>query len=101
MQLSNKQQVQLSVEFRDANNVIVPVTGSPVWTSSDISIATVVPTADGLSASVLSVDNAVGSSTILVTLGTLSDSLVVDVSNDGGVGTATSAKIIVGAVTNK
>ena len=48
--LTDLQQVSLSVTFVDKFNNPAKVEGSPVWTSSDETIVTVTPAADGLSA---------------------------------------------------
>jgi hypothetical protein len=48
--LTDEQQVTLSVAFKTAKGNPATVDGAPTWRSSDDSIATVEPSADGLSA---------------------------------------------------
>ena len=48
--LTDRQEVDLAVEFRSKAGNPAPVDGVPEWESSDTSIMTVTPSADGLSA---------------------------------------------------
>lgn len=102
MQLNNKQKVNLSLVFKDVdNNPAVGVVGVPLWESSNQTIVTLVVSSDGLSATALTVDNAVGSSQITVNHLNLSAVLDIDVVAAPpvpSVGNATTSEIIVGTV---
>lgn len=100
MHISNRQKVALSAVFKDKDGVIVPVSGTPVWSTSDASIVTLVTAVDGLSTSAISVDSAVGSSTITLVSGDLTATLVIDVT-EAGPNPPTSVEILVGAVSDK
>ena len=51
--LTATQKVSCSIDPRDSKGNKAPVDGVPQWSSSDPAVATVVPSADGLSADVL------------------------------------------------
>jgi hypothetical protein len=64
--ITNEEKVGVSVSFFTDKGKPAKVDGAPVWKSSDESVATVVPSADGMSASIVSVDGAEGTATISV-----------------------------------
>lgn len=53
--LTDLQKAKLSVKFVDAMGNDAPVEGLPNWSTSDASLVTVAPAADGLSADVVTV----------------------------------------------
>lgn len=66
MDLKNTQGIDLTITPTKPDGQPGQVDGVPVWSSSDESIVTVTPTADGLGCRVLTVDNAVGTATVKV-----------------------------------
>jgi len=82
LNLTDSQQVALTVAFADKAGNPAPVDGAPVWTSSDETVVTVTAAADGLSA----VATAVGK------LGTAQVSVAADA--DLGAGNTTITGVI-------
>lgn len=101
--LTDTQQVDLSIQPVDKHGHPAPVDGVPVWDSSDASILTVTPAADGLSAVAVAV--APGTAQVNVTAdadlgaGTVPISGVLDVQVN--VGTAVSVNINAGTPTEQ
>ena len=62
--ITNDQQVVLTVHPVTAGGKPAPVDGAPLWTSSNVNVATLVVAPDGLSATVTAVG--VGTSTVTV-----------------------------------
>ena len=48
--LTTAQQTTVTAKFEDADGIVVPVQGTPVWSVDNTSIATVEPATDGMSA---------------------------------------------------
>ncbi len=68
--LTDVQKVAASLSFKDAAGNAAEVSGTPTWTTSDPSILTVTPAADGLSAEIAAV-GPLGTAQISVTDGNL------------------------------
>lgn len=55
VQITTLQKVNISAAFEDSAGIVVPIVGTPVWATSDATIATIAPSADGSNADVISV----------------------------------------------
>lgn len=77
--LTNTQKTTLTVTFADSQGNPTPVVGVPTWASSNTSAIIVVPSVDGLSAVISTVDNAIGLSQVSVSSGSVSATLDVQV----------------------
>jgi len=66
LQLTDSQQVNLTVEPVDKKGNQATIDAAPTWTSSDATVATVTPAADGLSATVVAVGK-LGTAQIVIT----------------------------------
>jgi len=65
--LNNEQKCSVAIDPKTAAGNPAPVDGIPTWESSDPSVATVEPSEDGKSASIVTGDGAIGTATINVT----------------------------------
>ena len=90
MFILDSEQVALSIQPVDAAGNPATVDGVPSWSSSDTSVLTLTPSADGLSA-VAAATGKLGTSTISVTLGSISGTLQVDVHSGAAVSVTISA----------
>jgi hypothetical protein len=90
MFIRDDEQVGLSIQPVDKAGNPAEVSGSPSWSSSDPTILTVVPSADGLSAVAAAVGK-LGKATVSVTLGSISGTLDVEVHSDAAVSVTITA----------
>lgn len=91
-QIANNQQIPLSVAFTDAGGNPATLSGAPAWASSDDTVLTVKPAADGLSA-VASATGKVGTATIAASVDGATATIGASVTG----GAAAAGSIIAGA----
>ncbi len=97
--LSNLQQVNATLEFLDDQGLAASAPeGIPVWASSDETICTATPAADGLGLSADFISVADGTATMSVSLGALFASIDIIV---GAAGVAAVMNLVMGVPTNK
>ena len=96
MQMTDSQQVHLTLAEKDKAGQTVSPSSPPEWFSSNTDVVTVTPSADGLSADAVST-GAVGSATITATADNLTGTLDIDVV----AGAAVTVEIQAGSPTDK